>query len=78
MVGELNTVLFKEHFTIRVSHKQELTEGKRLSPKMLEDRVSDFLRNKFGQKFYERSLQIEPNKYHNFDLVSESKNFYGS
>ena len=45
---------------------------------MLEDRVSDFLRNKFGQKFYERSLQIEPNKYHNFDLVSESKNFYGS
>ena len=74
MVGELNTALFNEHFTIRVSHKQKLTEGKRLSPKMFEDRVSDFLRNTFGQKFYERSLQIGPNKYHNFDLVSEDGN----
>lgn len=43
----------------------------RMHYKVFEDRVSSYLSSRFEQKFYKQSLQIGPDKYHKFDLVSE-------
>ena len=53
--------------------EQRLAQGKRLHHKAFEYRVSEYLQNKFGQRFYEQNMQIGPDKYHNFDLVSEDR-----
>ena len=53
--------------------EQRLAQGERLHHKAFEYRVSEYLQNKFGQRFYEQNMQIGPDKYHNFDLVSEDR-----
>jgi len=72
--GKSNVILSNE---LLIPHKiftQKFAKEKRLYHKEFEDRVFIYLYNKFKQKFYTQSLQIGPNKYHGFDLVSEDRN----
>lgn len=54
-------------------------EIKNLSPikerpsKTFEKRVEKFVAKYFDQRFFSQSLKIGPNKFHEFDLVSENK-----
>ena len=43
----------------------------RLSFGEFENRVKEYVGNKFGKKFSEKSLEVGPNKFHKFDLVSD-------
>lgn len=66
-VGEYNTLS-----RVREVSSQELIRGKRLHYRAFEDRVANYLYNKFNKKFYrEKSLKVGPNTYHKFDMVSE-------
>lgn len=49
-------------------------QGQRLDGRAFEDRVLKYMENKFKKRLYKQNLQVGPNKFHEFDLVSEDKN----
>lgn len=53
---------------------ERIVQEKRLHHKAFEYRVANYLDNKFSKRFFSQSLQVGPNKFHKFDLVSEDKN----
>lgn len=53
------------------------TSEKRLNHNEFEMRASEFLQEKFNQKFYEQSMKVGSNKYHKFDLVSGDGSIVG-
>lgn len=51
-----------------------INRGKRLDAREFENRVARYAENKFKKRFHhEKELQVGPNKFHKFDLVSEDK-----
>ena len=50
-----------------------LNQRWRLDGRAFENRVLKYVENKFKKRFYEQELQVGPNKFHKFDLVSEDK-----
>lgn len=53
------------------------TKGDRLHHTEFEIRVSEYLNNKFNQRFFEKSLEIGSSKFHKFDLVSGDGSIVG-